>query len=155
MDRVPATKESQGERLFYLKSEQRNRFPVKSDEKKKEEKKKMWFDSIAWSNLQWVLRCRRTSKTCAAYLWLACVIRLWGRHVLLSVRGCSFQPSGLLRYGFSVVTDISPLFWWNSELLGYPRKHTIAIAVADKEGRPMALCHFGDSTHFTGWETKA
>lgn len=48
MDRVPATKESQGERLFYLKSEQRNRFPVKSDEKKKEEeKKKMWFDSIA------------------------------------------------------------------------------------------------------------
>lgn len=40
MDRVPATKESQGERLFYLKSEQRNRFPVKSDEKKKEEKKK-------------------------------------------------------------------------------------------------------------------
>lgn len=39
MDRVPATKESQGERLFYLKSEQRNRFPVKSDEKKKEKKR--------------------------------------------------------------------------------------------------------------------
>lgn len=43
MDRVPATKESQGERLFYLKSEQRNRFPVKSDEKKKKKKDAVWL----------------------------------------------------------------------------------------------------------------
>lgn len=102
------------------------------------EKKKVWFDSITQSKLQWVLRCRRTLKTWAAHLWFACVIRFWGWYSLLLVHGCRVSSPPLGSYVMVSGWPHISLHYSDGTAARYPHEETVSINSSCTAGSPCA-----------------